>query len=100
MAKVSRAAAVPPADKIERWTITTDYVETCNCDFGCPCNFSGYPTGGFCEAIVGYHIRAGRYGKTKLDGLRWGGMFMWPGPIHEGNGTAMVVVDQSATPEQ
>src|SRR5581483_8671744 len=29
-----------------------------------------------------------------------GAMFMWPGPIHEGNGTAMVVVDKSATPEQ
>ena len=29
-----------------------DYVETCNCDFGCPCNFNGFPTYGYCRALV------------------------------------------------
>jgi hypothetical protein len=45
-------------------------------------------------------IDKGHFGKTSLDGLRWGGLFAWPGPIHLGNGTAMVVVDESATAEQ
>ena len=32
-------------EKIPRWELKVDYVETCNCDYGCPCNFSGFPTG-------------------------------------------------------
>ena len=38
-----------------QWSIECDYMESCNCDFGCTCNFSGIPTGGRCEALVGYH---------------------------------------------
>src|SRR5882724_12047771 len=56
-------------EKIPRWELKVDYVESCNCNFGCPCNFSGYPTDGFCEALVGYHIREGRFGTTRLDGV-------------------------------
>lgn len=32
------------SDSIPQWNMKSDYVETCNCDFGCPCNFSGFPT--------------------------------------------------------
>ena len=74
MAKAKPKAATTPADKIERWNIAVDYVESCNCNFGCPCNFSGYPTDGFCEALVGYHIREGRFGPTRLDGLDVGSL--------------------------
>jgi hypothetical protein len=29
-----------------KWYFIADYVETCNCDYGCPCNFNGFlPTG-------------------------------------------------------
>ena len=69
------------------WRMHADYMETCNCDFGCPCNFNGFPTGGRCEALVGYHIRAGRYGETSLDGLDFIYAASWPRAIHEGNGT-------------
>jgi hypothetical protein len=54
---------------ISSWRIEADYIESCNCEFGCPCNFSGFPTGGRCEALVGYHIRSGNYGSLRLDGL-------------------------------
>jgi hypothetical protein len=36
----------------EKWAFQADYVETCNCDYGCPCNFSGFPTDNKCEALV------------------------------------------------
>src|SRR5207245_2873804 len=55
-------------EKIPRWELKVDYVESCNCNFGCPCNFSGYPTDGHCEALVGYHVRQGHFGRTRLDG--------------------------------
>ncbi|MGI0024025.1 MAG: DUF1326 domain-containing protein, partial [Nitrososphaera sp.] len=35
-------------EEIPKWYLKADYVETCNCDFGCPCNFNGFPTYGYC----------------------------------------------------
>jgi hypothetical protein len=98
MAKPKSAAAA--ADKIERWKLVTDYVEACNCNFGCPCNFSGYPTDGYCEAIVGYHIRDGNYGRTKLGGIDVIYVAAWPKAIHQGGGTLRLYVSESATEPQ
>jgi hypothetical protein len=84
----------------ERWQLRADYIETCNCDFGCPCNFSGYPTGGFCEAFDTYHIREGRFGRTRLDGLDVVWALSWPNAIHKGNGTMRLYISEEATPEQ
>ena len=60
---MAKKASTVETETIPRWQLKVDYVEACNCDFGCPCNFSGFPTGGFCEALVGYHIREGRFGR-------------------------------------
>ncbi len=57
------------AKEIPNWTLKADYVESCNCSYGCPCNFTGFPSNGFCSALVGYHIRQGKYGVVKLDDL-------------------------------
>jgi hypothetical protein len=56
---------------IPKWYMKADYVETCNCDYGCPCNFNGFPTYGFCRALLLFSIREGsNYGDdTKLDGV-------------------------------
>ncbi len=87
-------------DSVPRWELEADYIETCNCDFGCPCNFNGFPTGGRCEAIVGYHVRSGNFGGVILDGLDFILVSSWPGAIHEGNGTARVYITDRAAPEQ
>src|SRR5712692_1123450 len=91
---------VAEQDKIPGWELKVDYVETCNCDFGCPCNFSGYPTGGHCEALVGYHVRQGRFGRTKLDGLDVIYAAAWPKAIHQGGGTLRLYVSEGASAEQ
>ena len=98
MAKATTKNATAP--KGERWQIKTDYIETCNCNFGCPCNFSGFPTDGYCEALVAYHVREGRFGKTKLDGLDVVGAYAWPKAIHQGGGTMRLYVSEAATPPQ
>ena len=55
---------------IPNWNMKSDYVETCNCDYGCPCNFSTFPTYGFCRALVLYRIKEGNYGDNiDLNGL-------------------------------
>jgi hypothetical protein len=42
-------------------------------------------------------IDIGHHGDTPLDGLRFVGIFRWPGAIHEGKGEAAVVIDERAT---
>lgn len=82
------------------WSMQGTQVSHCNCIIGCPCQFNALPSHGHCRAYIFIQIDKGHFGNVKLDGLRWGGMFQWPGPIHLGNGTAMAVVDASASPEQ
>ena len=83
-----------------KWTIKGHEFINCNCAYGCPCQFNALPTHGFCEAVGGFQIDQGFHGDTNLDGLRFVGMFRWPGPIHEGRGEAAVIVDEQATPPQ
>jgi hypothetical protein len=83
-----------------QWTIKGKEFVNCNCAYGCPCQFMALPTHGYCEAVGGFQIDSGFHGDTRLDGLKFVGMFQWPGPIHEGKGEAAVVVDERATPEQ
>jgi hypothetical protein len=82
------------------WTIECDYMETCNCDFACSCNFSGFPNFGRCEALVGYHIRNGQYGDVHLDHLDFIYAASWPRAIHQGDGTFCVYISQTANDSQ
>ena len=78
------------------WRIQGIQISNCNCDTGCPCQFNSVPTHGNCRAYVFFQVNSGHFGKVRLDGLRWGGLFMWPGPIHLGEGIAMAVIDERA----
>ncbi len=83
-----------------QWSLECDYMESCNCDFGCTCNFSGLPNFGRCEALVGYHIRKGRYGSSQLDNLDFIYAASWPRAIHQGDGTLRVYVTDRASEAQ
>lgn len=83
-----------------KWTIQGKEFVNCNCSYGCPCQFNGLPTHGYCEAVGGFQIDKGFHGDTALDGLKFAGIFRWPGPIHEGKGEAAVVIDDRATAKQ
>ena len=76
------------------------YLETCNCDPGCTCNFGGFPNYGPCEAIVGMDIIEGNYGAVNMAGVRAVVAAKWPKAIHEGDGQSVLFVDESARPEQ
>jgi hypothetical protein len=86
--------------KISPWQLNVDYVESCNCDYGCPCNFSGFPTYGFCRALVFHHVKKGNYGDVKLDGLNIIHALSWPKAIHEGDGTEQIYVSKEANQKQ
>jgi hypothetical protein len=87
-------------EQIEKWNLRADYLEACNCDYGCPCNFSGFPTYGFCRALVLYSITTGSYGSTQLEGLDVIYAASWPKAIHDGNGTGQLFVTRDANPAQ
>jgi len=83
-----------------KWAVDADFLQACNCDFGCPCEFSAPPTRGFCEGVGAWRINKGNYGTTKLDGLALGFAAHWPRAIHEGNGTVCLFFDERANPQQ
>src|SRR5260221_14362072 len=83
-----------------QWTIKGREFVNCNCSYGCPCQFNGLPTHGDCQAVGGFEIERGHHGSTKLDGLKFVGIFRWPGAIHEGKGEAAGGIDERATEPQ
>jgi hypothetical protein len=49
---------------------------------------------------VAFEIEQGHYGDVKLDGLRMGGVYQWPGAVHEGRGKCQPFVDERADAKQ
>src|SRR4051812_31448525 len=82
------------------WRMRGPEIANCNCAWGCPCQFDALPTHGNCRAMTAMRIDEGHFGDVPLSGLRWLGMFSWPGPIHEGRGEALVAIDEAATQPQ
>jgi hypothetical protein len=84
------------------WSLKGRGYEYCNCDFGCGCNFGGFPSSkdGSCRAFVGMEITAGRLGDVDLSGLKCAAVLDWPKAIHEGNGRCVFVVEPSTTDGQ
>jgi hypothetical protein len=92
-------AATSPTIKTE-WHLVGQEIASCNCAWGCPCQFNALPTTGFCEALVAIDIDRGHFGDTNLDGVRYAEVFHWDGPVHEGNGWRRVIHNEESTPAQ
>ena len=83
-----------------RWTLKGREFVHCNCAYGCPCQFNALPTQGDCRAVAAVDIEEGRHGDTDLAGLRIAMIVSWPGPIHEGRGQVVPIVDERADEAQ
>ena len=83
-----------------KWRLAGEEAASCNCAWGCPCQFDALPTHGRCEALAGWQIQEGYYGYTSLNGVKFARIFWWPGAIHEANGTRQLIIDQETTQEQ
>lgn len=82
------------------WMIRGPTIGSCSCDYGCPCEFNAKPTHGHCYGLEVMAIAEGHFGKVRLDGLRHGALYRWPGAVHEGKGVVQGFVDERATAEQ
>jgi hypothetical protein len=88
------------ANMTVEWRIRGTELANCNCAYGCPCQFNALPTHGDCRAAVGFEIEEGNFGSVALGGLRAVMLVSWPGPVHQGNGTMQVIIDERADTAQ
>ena len=82
------------------WKMRTVKLSTCSCDYGCPCEFNATPTRTPCQGFEASEITEGYFGDVRLDGIRFGATFRWPGPLHEGGGTAQGIIEDRANEAQ
>ena len=82
------------------WMIAGPKIGGCCCDFGCPCEFNGRPSRGFCEGLEAHLIERGHFAEVSLDGLVVGARYRWPGAVHEGGGVVQGFIDERANPAQ
>jgi hypothetical protein len=93
-------ASKKPRSYVE-WRVEGDYFSGCNCHFACPCLFVEDPNEGDCEQAYAWHVEAGRYGTTKLDGFNVVAAFYAPGNLVTGpRWTAALYLDERASPQQ
>ena len=83
-----------------KWSLEADYLQACNCDYGCPCEFEAPPSRGFCQGVGAWKINRGRYGDVALDGLGLAFAIYTPEAMHKGNGTGTFFIDEKATAAQ
>jgi hypothetical protein len=82
-----------------RWTVRGEYMESCNCDYLCPCvytNPQGKVTYDHCTALMAYQIDDGRFEATRLDGLKFAFVLRAGTVMADGNWIFAVVVDAAA----
>jgi hypothetical protein len=84
------------------WRLRGKGYEFCNCQPGCTCNFSGFPTSpdGSCKAAVGTHIVEGSCGDVDLSDIKAIAIIDWPAAIHDGGGKAVFVVPPAVSDAQ
>ena len=85
---------------MSEWHLAGRVVISCNCDWGCPCNFNAPPSRGKCEGGWVWAIEEGHVGSVGLDGLAIALYADWPGAIHEGGGRAVSYFDERADEAQ
>ncbi|HSQ80611.1 MAG TPA: DUF1326 domain-containing protein [Casimicrobiaceae bacterium] len=85
------------------WRIEGQYMETCNCDYLCPCtpsHLAARPTEGDCKAALAMRIDKGEKDGVKLDGLSFVVVLHSPGAMADGNMTIGLIVDERASAAQ
>jgi len=83
--------------------ITSDYFETCNCDYLCPCiytNMQAQPTHDTCIAAIAMRVNDGSFGDTDLDGVAFIIAISVDGPMANGNWTVGLIIDDKASDAQ
>jgi hypothetical protein len=87
----------------QKWTMRGEYMESCNCDYLCPCiytNPQGPATNDHCTAAMVFRIDGGSCGSIRLDGLKFALVIRSGNVMADGNWVFAGVVDQGANDSQ
>jgi len=87
----------------QKWSLRGEYMESCNCDYLCPCvytNPQGPATYDNCTAVLVFRIDEGRSGATDLAGLKFALVIRSGKVMADGNWIFGAVVDAAADPAQ
>jgi hypothetical protein len=85
------------------WEISGQYMESCNCDYLCPCIFTnpqGQVTHDHCTAVLVFRIDEGHSGVAKLAGLSFAMVIRSGKVMADGNWIYAGIVDERASPTQ
>jgi hypothetical protein len=85
------------------WMISGEYMESCNCDYLCPCIFTNPQapaTHEHCTAAMAFRIDSGHHGETSLDGLTFALVIRSGRVMADGNWAFACVVDEAADDAQ
>jgi len=86
-----------------KWEISGEYMESCNCDYLCPCiytNPQGPATFEHCYAMMVYRIDKGHAGGVALDGLCFAFVIRSGRVMADGDWVFACVVDEKADDAQ
>jgi hypothetical protein len=84
------------------WKISGRYMETCNCDFVCPCPLTlmASSTHGSCTFAMAFRIDDGSFDNLNLGGIKFIVVGYTPGEMNQGNWDVGLIVDEGASAEQ
>lgn len=85
------------------WTMRGEYMESCNCDFLCPCiytNPQGEATNDHCYALMAFRIDEGSCGDVRLDGLKFALLIRSSKVMADGGWTFAGIVDAAGDEAQ
>ncbi len=86
-----------------KWRISGEYMESCNCDYLCPCiytNPQGEATHEHCYALMAFRIDQGQCGDVDLAGLKFALVIRSGRVMADGGWVFANVVDESADADQ
>jgi len=87
----------------QKWQLSGEYMESCNCDYLCPCIFTnpqGETTHDNCTAALVFRIDKGESGGVSLDGLCFALLIRSGRVMADGNWVFGCVVDERANDAQ
>jgi len=87
----------------KEWQISGEYMESCNCDYLCPCiytNPQGEATHEHCYALMAFRIDQGQCGGVDLAGLKFALVIRSGRVMSDGGWVFANVVDESANQDQ
>ncbi len=84
------------------WNINGSYIETCSCDFFCPCNFSlaNGADNDYCRVALVFNLTEGDVDGTDVGGLAVAAIADTPKVMTDGNWRLGVFIDENASDDQ